>query len=94
MLHARATRTVEVLLTFVKQQNEIAAPFVALPDFLYIFFNGVPATPVVISFAKIVEYQQNRTLRISIAVSYFSSSALVSEAVVVAQFNSMLFLRL
>ena len=35
VLHARATRTVEVLLPFVKQQNEIAAPFVALPDFLY-----------------------------------------------------------
>ena len=67
-MHVHATRTVEVLLPFVKQQNEIAAPFVALPDF-YIFFNGVPATPVVISFAKIVEYQQNRTLRISIAAS-------------------------
>jgi len=52
LLHARATRTVEVLLPFVKQQNGIAAPFVALPDF-YIFFNGVPATPVVISFASV-----------------------------------------
>lgn len=49
-------------------KNEIAAPFLALPDF-FIFLNGVPATAVVISFAKIVEYQQNRTMGVSIAAS-------------------------